>query len=112
MAAGLRAVFGKRAPQIARIVIKTFPSVVVDMQPCLSKASVFLPDGQISNLLSSRRRENIPAFKYPKSPLEIPLSHPQERGVGHRHERWDRMRWTRQRRARKLDRRAVLRERS
>jgi len=23
-----------------------------------------------------------------------------QRGVGHRHERWDRMRWTRQRRAR------------
>src|SRR5437899_3291049 len=31
-----------------------------------------------------------------------------KRGVGHRHERWDGMRWTRKRRARGLDRRAVL----
>jgi hypothetical protein len=33
------------------------------------------------------------------------------RGVGHRHERWDGMRWTRQRRARNCGRRAVFRER-
>jgi hypothetical protein len=36
---------------------------------------------------------------------------PSRGDVGHRHERWGEMRWTRQRRARKCDRRAVLRER-
>jgi hypothetical protein len=35
--------------------------------------------------------------------LAIPF---RERGVGHRHERWDGMRWTRQRRARRRNRRA------
>jgi hypothetical protein len=35
-----------------------------------------------------------------KSNLQLPLSCPTERGVGHRHERWDGLRWTRQRRAR------------
>ena len=37
---------------------------------------------------------------------------PSRGDVGHRHERWGEMRWTRQRRVRKGDRRAVLRERS
>ena len=36
-----------------------------------------------------------------KSPLGLPPSCPRGRGVGHRHERWDGMRWTRQRQARK-----------
>jgi len=34
----------------------------------------------------------------PKSPLHLQLSRPAKRGVGHRHERWGGMRWTRQRR--------------
>jgi len=43
-----------------------------------------------------------------KSNLQLPPSCPEKRGVGHRHERWDGLRWTRQRRARGRDRRAVL----
>jgi hypothetical protein len=31
----------------------------------------------------------------PKSNLQLPLSCPTKRGVGQRHERWDRLRWTR-----------------
>lgn len=36
----------------------------------------------------------------PKSNLQLPPSCPAKRGVGHRHERWDGLRWTRQCRAR------------
>jgi hypothetical protein len=38
----------------------------------------------------------------PKSPLQIPPSRPEKRGVGHRHERWGGVRWTRQRQAREV----------
>jgi hypothetical protein len=44
--------------------------------------------------------QNISLNTSPKSNLQLPLSCPAKRGVGHRHERWDRLRWTRQRRAR------------
>jgi hypothetical protein len=55
------------------------------VQPCLQKESA--------------SRETQIRFKN----IAIPF---RERGVGHRHERWDGMRWTRQRRARKCGRRA------
>ena len=38
----------------------------------------------------------------PKSPLQLPPSRPEKRGVGHRHERWGGLRWTRQRQAREV----------
>ena len=54
-------------------------------------------------------------FRFPRRAnqrYKLAPSRSEQRGVGHRHERWDGMRWTRQRRARDCDRRAVLRERS
>ena len=51
--------------------------------------------------------ENNPLRRHPKSALKLPPSRPEKRGVGHRHERWDGLRWTRQRQARGRDRRAV-----
>jgi len=50
-------------------------------------------------------RQNNPSGRFSlspsgKSPLGLPPSRPRGRGVGHRHERWDGMRWTRQRQAR------------
>jgi hypothetical protein len=54
-------------------------------------------------------------FRFPRRAnqrYQLAPSRSEQRGVGHRRERWDGMRWTRQRRARDCDRRAVLRERS
>jgi hypothetical protein len=48
----------------------------------------------------------------PKSTLQLPLSRPEKRGVGQRHERWDGLRWTRQRRAREVFAGRVFRERA
>src|ERR1700722_5305750 len=50
-------------------------------------------------------RQNNPTGKFSlppsgKSPLRLTPSCPRGRGVGHRHERWDGMRWTRWHRAR------------
>jgi len=53
------------------------------------------PDGQITKILSSPFRKNISVHTGRKSPSCPRPSGPSERGVGHRHERWDRMRWTR-----------------
>jgi hypothetical protein len=55
--------------------------------------------------LASRLRQNNPTGRFPlsssgKSVLGLPTSCPRGRGVGHRHERWDGMRWTQRRRAR------------
>jgi hypothetical protein len=52
--------------------------------------------------LSSTGCKNIPLRRYPKSPLQLRPSRPEKRGVGHRHERWGGLRWTRQRQARKV----------
>ena len=60
---------------------------------------------------SSRRSENIPVLGTPKSALQTPPSHPSTRGVGHRRERWDGMRWTRQGRARDVIAGRISRER-
>ena len=54
---------------------------------------------------TTRLRQNNPTGRFPlsssgKSVLGLPASRPRERGVGHRHERWDGMRWTRRHRAR------------
>jgi hypothetical protein len=51
------------------------------------------------------REKHFPS-RFPQIKSITPASRPTERGVGHRHERWDGRRWTRQRRARKADRRA------
>ena len=48
---------------------------------------------------SSPRHENIPLNPSGKSELQAPSSCPAQRGVGHRHERWGGLRWTRQRRS-------------
>ena len=39
--------------------------------------------------------KNIPLWPWGKSNLELVPSCPEKRGVGHRHERWGRSRWTR-----------------
>ena len=63
-------------------------------------------------------RQNNPSGKFSLSPsgkslLGLTSSCPRGRGVGHRHERWDGMRWTRQCRARdEIAGRASARERS
>ncbi|MGB7939011.1 MAG: hypothetical protein WCF72_10375, partial [Pseudolabrys sp.] len=51
---------------------------------------------------SSLARKNIPLRLDRKSPLQRPPSRPEKRGVGHRHERWGGLRWTRQRQAREV----------
>jgi hypothetical protein len=49
-----------------------------------------LPDGQITDLLSSPSAKNIPLLRRPKSTLQLPPSRP-ERGAYHdRHGRWAR----------------------
>src|SRR5882672_10175050 len=53
-----------------------------------------------SEIVSSPGIKNILLFLTGKSPLLIRPSRPGKRGVGHRHERWGGLRWTRQRRAR------------
>ena len=55
-----------------------------------------LPDGQITHFLSSPFRKNIPLSPSGKSALPARAIPFRKRGVGHRHERWDGMRWTRQ----------------
>ena len=58
------------------------------------------PVGQITENLSSPQRKNIPLSPSGKSALPARAIPFRKRGVGHRHERWDGMRWTRQRRVR------------
>ena len=53
-------------------------------------------------------QQNFSLNASPKSNLQLPPSCPTKRGVGHRHERWDGLRWTRWRRARDGNRRAGL----
>ena len=48
----------------------------------------------------------------PKSHLQLPLSCPEKRGVGQRHERWGGLRWTRQRQARGVFAGRFFRERA
>ena len=55
-----------------------------------------LPVGQISKFLSSPRSKNISLCLSGKSSLRACAIPSRKRGVGHRHERWDGMRWTRQ----------------
>ena len=47
-------------------------------------------------MASSPGIENISLFTQAKSTAHLLLSRPEKRGVGHRHERWDGLRWTRQ----------------
>jgi hypothetical protein len=58
---------------------------------------------------SSPRRKNIVVIARPKSALKPSPSRPARGAYRDRHGRWAGMRWTRKRRARGLDRRAVLR---
>jgi hypothetical protein len=58
------------------------------------------PTGCSAGWLSSPGCKNIYVPAGPKSLLYLPPSRPNQRGVGHRHERGGGMRWTRQRRAR------------
>jgi hypothetical protein len=58
--------------------------------------SQFAPDGQITENLSSPHPKNIPLSPSGKSALPARAIPFRKRGVGHRHERWDGMRWTRQ----------------
>ena len=46
-----------------------------------------VPDGQITELLSSPVCKNIPVFNYPKSLLELSPSHPTRGAYRDRHER-------------------------
>ena len=71
-----------------------------------------VPDGQISDFLSSPIAKNIPLSPSGKSVLSARAIPFRKRGVGHRHERWDGMRWTRQRRARNAIAGRISRERS
>ena len=57
-------------------------------------------------------RKNFSLNAPPKSNLQLPPSCPEKRGVGHRHERWDGLRWTRQRRARGVFAGRFFRERT
>jgi hypothetical protein len=52
------------------------------------------PTGKSVRSLSSPSRKNIPLPSSGKSELGIPPSCPAKRGVGRRHERWGRERWT------------------
>ena len=61
---------------------------------------------------SSLIGKKIPVFDHPKSNLQTAPSRPERGAYRDRHVRRAGMRWTRQRRARDCDRRAVLRERS
>jgi hypothetical protein len=69
----------------------------------LNRINLFLPVQSLSEKYSPSHFPQI-------SPITVAVPF-LTRGVGHRHERWDGMRWTRQRRARNCGRRAVFRER-
>jgi hypothetical protein len=72
----------------------------------------FCPSGKSLKICPALPRK---IFRFPRRAnhlYKLAPSRSEKRGVGHRHERWDGMRWTRQRRARDCGRRAVLRERS
>ena len=56
--------------------------------------------------------QNFSLNAQPKSHLQLPLSRPEKRGVGQRHERWDGLRWTRQRQARGVFAGRFFRERA
>ncbi len=60
----------------------------------------FVPDGQITKNSSTPIAKNIPLSPSGKSVLSARAIPFRKRGVGHRHERWDGVRWTQQRRAR------------
>jgi hypothetical protein len=61
---------------------------------------VICPTGSLLRYVSSSFRKNISLNPSGKSSLQTRPVPSRKRGVGHRHERWDGMRWTRQRRAR------------
>jgi hypothetical protein len=61
---------------------------------------VICPTGKSANYVSSPFLKNISLVPSGKSPPLVSAIPSRERGVGHRHERWDGMRWARQRRAR------------
>jgi hypothetical protein len=60
-----------------------------------------LPDGQISELPVQPPLQKYSASRLPQIKSRTSAVPSSCRGVGHRHERWDGMRWTRQRQARK-----------
>src|SRR5258706_6479357 len=59
-----------------------------------------LPDGQISELPVQPPLQKYSASRLPQITFTTRAVPSPRRGVGHRHERWGGMRWTRQRRAR------------
>src|SRR5882672_3947083 len=66
---------------------------------------VICPSGSLLTGLSSLISDfpkNISVPTYPKSHLELLASHPTGGAYHDRHERWDGMRWTRQRQARNV----------
>ena len=78
-----------------------------DLGPeCVAKrTSADQSEFMVHALMEPWLRQNNPTGKFSLSPsgkslLGLPPSCPRGRGVGHRHERWGGMRWTRQRRAR------------
>jgi hypothetical protein len=62
-----------------------------------ASAQLICPSGCFTTSVSSPFCKNILVFRRPKSLVYLPPSRPDQRGVGHRRERWDGLRWTRQR---------------
>ena len=56
---------------------------------------ILAPDGQITHTPVQPLLKKYSGFPKAQITLYPPLSCPSERGVGHRHERWGGMRWTR-----------------
>jgi hypothetical protein len=63
---------------------------------------IVLPVGQITPWLGPASTAKIYRFAAPPNQLYNSAVPFRTRGVGHRHERWNGMRWTRQRRARRM----------
>ena len=66
---------------LARAIFPSNFKLICPVQPCLQKYS---------------------ASREPQITPTTPAIRPEKRGVGHRHERWGGLRWTRQRQARKM----------
>ena len=71
-----------------------------------------LPDGQISKNSCQSPLKKIFLFSIDPDSVQNSSIPSRERGVGHGHERWDGLRWTRQRCARKVIAGRFFRERS
>jgi hypothetical protein len=65
-----------------------------------------LPDGQITDFPVQPCSQKYFASPFGRNSFMDSAVPSRKRGVGHRHERWGGMRWTRQRRARNRNRRA------